>query len=117
VSRAWSGGAVAAGPRDTDEPATWQRSSRHARRRHPRRRRSCRRPPELALLAQFSACGGLVGAGIALYRDRRHGPDGDRRSRIVTAWTIVATLFASFAAPVAFGWREEPNHDGTRAQR
>jgi len=49
--------------------------------------------PELALLAQFTAVGGLVGAGIALYRDRRHGPDGDRRFRIVTAWTIVATLF------------------------
>jgi len=56
--------------------------------------------PELALLAQFTAVGGLVGAGIALYRDRKHGPDGDRRFRIVTVWTIVATLFGLVALAV-----------------
>lgn len=48
--------------------------------------------PELALIAQFTAVGGLVGAGLSLYRDRKHGPDGDRRFRIVTVWTIVGTL-------------------------
>ena len=57
--------------------------------------------PELALLAQFTAVGGLGGAGIALYRDRKHGPDGDRRFRIITAWTIVATLFGLVALAAA----------------
>ena len=53
--------------------------------------------PELILLAQFTAGGGLVGAGIALYRDHMHAPDGDRRFRIVTAWTIVGTLIGLIA--------------------
>jgi len=47
--------------------------------------------PELAFLAQFTGLGALVGAGVSLYRDRRHGSDGDRRAMIITSWTLLGT--------------------------
>lgn len=48
--------------------------------------------PELTFIAQFTGVGVLIGSLVALYGDRRFGPDADRRFRTVTAWTAIVTL-------------------------
>lgn len=52
---------------------------------------------ELAFLAQSTGLGALLGATVALYRDRRYGPDGDRRAMIVTTWSLAGTFLGLIA--------------------
>ena len=70
----------------------------------------------LAFLAQFTGAGALIGASVALYRDTREANNGDRRARIVTAWTIdrrVAGSPATRSALTQVG--RQPAHHELRA--
>ncbi len=56
--------------------------------------------PELAFVVQFTGLGALVEATVALYRDGKHGPDSDRRSCVVTVWTLVGSMIGVVALAV-----------------